>query len=129
MWSAPIPAKDADGRPCNMVGAAMGARRRAWGAVWGDAGRVGWEARRPASHAPPAAQRRPASPWPHAHAPARPPRPAPPRPQLLVDCEGIDAVDQGQKHSAQIFSLAVLLSSVFVYNQVRGRWGRQRGPG
>jgi hypothetical protein len=38
--------------------------------------------------------------------------------QLLVDCEGIDAVDQGQKHSAQIFSLAVLLSSVFVYNQL-----------
>ena len=39
-------------------------------------------------------------------------------PQLLVDCEGIDAVDQGQQHSAQIFSLAVLLSSVFVYNQL-----------
>jgi uncharacterized membrane protein YgcG len=37
---------------------------------------------------------------------------------LLVDCEGIDAVDQGQQHSAQIFSLAVLLSSVFVYNQL-----------
>ncbi len=43
----------------------------------------------------------------------------PPSPiQLLVDCEGIDAVDQGQQHSAQIFSLAVLLSSVFVYNQL-----------
>jgi hypothetical protein len=35
-----------------------------------------------------------------------------------VDCEGVDAVDQGQKHSAQVFSLAVLLSSVFVYNQL-----------
>ncbi|KAI8477166.1 MAG: guanylate-binding protein [Monoraphidium minutum] len=55
MWSVPIPMKDADGRPCNL---------------------------------------------------------------LLVDCEGVDAVDQGQKHSAQVFSLAVLLSSVFVYNQV-----------
>ncbi|KAI8467215.1 MAG: GBP-domain-containing protein [Monoraphidium minutum] len=55
MWSVPIPTKDADGRPCNL---------------------------------------------------------------LLVDCEGVDAVDQGQKHSAQVFSLAVLLSSVFVYNQV-----------
>jgi hypothetical protein len=30
----------------------------------------------------------------------------------------VDAVDQGQKHSAQVFSLAVLLSSMFVYNQV-----------
>ncbi|GBF99772.1 hypothetical protein Rsub_12400 [Raphidocelis subcapitata] len=37
---------------------------------------------------------------------------------LLVDCEGIDAVDQGAQHSAQIFSLAVLLSSVFVYNSL-----------
>ncbi|KIZ04249.1 Interferon-induced guanylate-binding protein 2 [Monoraphidium neglectum] len=55
MWSVPIPMKDADGRPCNL---------------------------------------------------------------LLVDCEGVDAVDQGQKHSAQVFSLAVLLSSMFVYNQV-----------
>jgi hypothetical protein len=25
---------------------------------------------------------------------------------------------QGQQHSAQIFSLAVLLSSIFIYNQV-----------
>ncbi|GBF98848.1 hypothetical protein Rsub_11452 [Raphidocelis subcapitata] len=55
MWSVPIPMKDADGKPCNL---------------------------------------------------------------LLVDCEGIDAVDQGAQHSAQIFSLAVLLSSVFVYNSL-----------
>lgn len=51
------------------------------------------------------------------HPAARPSSTAP-HVQLLVDCEGIDAVDQGQQHSAQIFSLAVLLSSVFVYNQV-----------
>eukprot|EP00879_Flechtneria_rotunda_P026395 GHRR01028142.1.p1 GENE.GHRR01028142.1~~GHRR01028142.1.p1 ORF type:complete len:811 (+),score=359.13 GHRR01028142.1:614-3046(+) len=37
---------------------------------------------------------------------------------ILMDCEGVDAVDQGQQHSAQIFSLAVLLSSIFVYNQI-----------
>ncbi len=51
LWSVPLPMKDADGRPANL---------------------------------------------------------------LLIDCEGIDAVDQGQKHSAEVFSLAVLLSSVFV---------------
>ncbi|WIA08464.1 hypothetical protein OEZ85_007901 [Tetradesmus obliquus] len=37
---------------------------------------------------------------------------------ILMDCEGVDAVDQGQQHSAQIFSLAVLLSSIFIYNQI-----------
>eukprot|EP00878_Enallax_costatus_P026595 GHUV01028546.1.p1 GENE.GHUV01028546.1~~GHUV01028546.1.p1 ORF type:complete len:721 (+),score=264.72 GHUV01028546.1:893-3055(+) len=37
---------------------------------------------------------------------------------ILMDCEGVDAVDQGQQHSAQIFSLAVLLSSIFIFNQV-----------
>lgn len=52
------------------------------------------------------------------HSAARSSSTAAPHAQLLVDCEGIDAVDQGQQHSAQIFSLAVLLSSVFVYNQV-----------
>jgi hypothetical protein len=38
---------------------------------------------------------------------------------LLVDCEGVDAFDQGDQHSAKIFSLAVLMSSLFVYNQAR----------
>jgi hypothetical protein len=32
---------------------------------------------------------------------------------LLLDC-----CMQGQQHSAQIFSMAVLLSSVFIYNQI-----------
>ncbi|KAJ6734167.1 GUANYLATE BINDING PROTEIN [Salix purpurea] len=38
---------------------------------------------------------------------------------VLLDCEGIDAYDQTGTHSAQIFSLAILLSSLFVYNQVK----------
>jgi hypothetical protein len=38
--------------------------------------------------------------------------------QLLVDCEGVDAFDQGGQHSAKIFSLAVLLSSLFMFNQM-----------
>jgi hypothetical protein len=37
---------------------------------------------------------------------------------LLVDCEGVDAYDQGAQAAAQVFSLAVLLSSVFVFNQL-----------
>ncbi|KAJ6370524.1 hypothetical protein OIU76_028748 [Salix suchowensis] len=37
---------------------------------------------------------------------------------VLLDCEGIDAYDQTGTHSAQIFSLAILLSSLFVYNQM-----------
>jgi hypothetical protein len=37
---------------------------------------------------------------------------------LLVDCEGVDAQDQAARAGAQVFSLAVLLSSVFVFNQL-----------
>ncbi|KAH7441901.1 hypothetical protein KP509_03G061100 [Ceratopteris richardii] len=39
---------------------------------------------------------------------------------LLLDTEGIDAYDQTGTYSIQIFSLAVLLSSLFVYNQMGG---------
>ena len=37
---------------------------------------------------------------------------------LLLDTEGIDATDQTASYSAQIFSLALLLSSLLVLNQV-----------
>ncbi|XVF87421.1 hypothetical protein PTKIN_Ptkin18bG0118700 [Pterospermum kingtungense] len=39
---------------------------------------------------------------------------------LLLDTEGIDAFDQTGTYSTQIFSLAVLLSSMFIYNQMGG---------
>ncbi|KAL6282385.1 hypothetical protein ACE6H2_013314 [Prunus campanulata] len=39
---------------------------------------------------------------------------------LLLDTEGIDAFDQTETYSTQIFSLAVLLSSMFIYNQMGG---------
>ncbi|CAA7020463.1 unnamed protein product [Microthlaspi erraticum] len=39
---------------------------------------------------------------------------------LLLDSEGIDAYDQTGTYSTQIFSLALLLSSMFVYNQMGG---------
>lgn len=39
---------------------------------------------------------------------------------LLIDTEGIDAYDQTGTYSTQIFSLAVLLSSMFIYNQLGG---------
>ncbi|XP_047308377.1 guanylate-binding protein 3-like [Impatiens glandulifera] len=39
---------------------------------------------------------------------------------LLLDSEGIEAYDQTGTYSTQIFSLAVLLSSMFVYNQMGG---------
>ncbi|XP_071715837.1 uncharacterized protein [Rutidosis leptorrhynchoides] len=39
---------------------------------------------------------------------------------LLIDSEGIDAYDQTGTYSTQIFSLAVLLSSMFIYNQMGG---------
>ncbi|GLJ40953.1 hypothetical protein SUGI_0847550 [Cryptomeria japonica] len=38
----------------------------------------------------------------------------------LSTCERIDAFDQTGTYNTQIFSLAVLLSSVFVYNQMGG---------
>lgn len=40
--------------------------------------------------------------------------------QVMLDTEGIDAWDQTGQYSVQIFSLAVLLSSLFVYNQMGG---------
>lgn len=39
---------------------------------------------------------------------------------LLLDSEGIDAYDQTGTYSIQIFSLAILLSSMFIYNQMGG---------
>ncbi|CAD7703213.1 unnamed protein product [Ostreobium quekettii] len=39
---------------------------------------------------------------------------------ILLDSEGIDAYDQTGHYSTQIFSLAVLLSSLFVYNHMGG---------
>lgn len=39
---------------------------------------------------------------------------------VLLDTEGIDAYDQTGQYSTQIFSLAMLLSSVFVFNQMGG---------
>ncbi|XP_074268402.1 uncharacterized protein LOC141591820 [Silene latifolia] len=39
---------------------------------------------------------------------------------ILLDSEGIDAYDQTGTYSTQIFSLAVLLSSLFIYNQMGG---------
>ena len=39
---------------------------------------------------------------------------------FFVDSEGIDSYDQSSNYSAEIFSLAVLLSSVFVYNSMGG---------
>lgn len=39
---------------------------------------------------------------------------------VLLDTEGIDAYDQTGQYSTQIFSLAVLLSSLFVFNQMGG---------
>ena len=39
---------------------------------------------------------------------------------VLLDTEGIDAYDQTGQYSTQIFSMAVLLSSLFVYNQMGG---------
>lgn len=40
--------------------------------------------------------------------------------QVLLDTEGIDAYDQTAQYSTQIFSLAVLLSCLFVYNHMGG---------
>jgi hypothetical protein len=39
---------------------------------------------------------------------------------ILLDTEGIDAYDQTGQYSTQIFSMAVLLSSLFCYNQMGG---------
>eukprot|EP00854_Cymbomonas_tetramitiformis_P018741 gene18741-22380_t len=39
---------------------------------------------------------------------------------LLLDTEGVDAYDQTAQYSTQIFALAMLLSSTFIYNQMGG---------
>ncbi|GJY01759.1 guanylate-binding protein 3-like protein [Tanacetum coccineum] len=39
---------------------------------------------------------------------------------LILDSEGIDPYDQTGTYNTQIFSLAVLLSSMFIYNQMGG---------
>jgi hypothetical protein len=41
-----------------------------------------------------------------------------PAPQLLLDSEGIDAYNQTAQDGVQLLSLAVLLSSMFVFNQM-----------
>eukprot|EP00198_Chlamydomonas_reinhardtii_P009484 XP_001698821.1 predicted protein [Chlamydomonas reinhardtii] len=47
---------------------------------------------------------------------------------VLLDTEGIDAYDQTAQYSTQIFSLAVLLSSMFVYNQLEEEGGPKITP-
>jgi len=37
---------------------------------------------------------------------------------LVIDSEGIGALDEDQGHDTRIFSLAILLSSSFIYNSV-----------
>lgn len=37
---------------------------------------------------------------------------------LIIDSEGIGALDEDQTHDNKIFSLAILLSSQFIYNSV-----------
>lgn len=37
---------------------------------------------------------------------------------LIIDSEGIGALDEDQNHDSKIFSLAILLSSQFIYNSV-----------
>mgnify|MGYP002632512602 FL=1 len=40
------------------------------------------------------------------------------KPYIIVDTEGIGALDTNSQHDSTIFSLALLLSSYFVYNSV-----------
>ena len=37
---------------------------------------------------------------------------------LVVDTEGIGALDEDSTHDVRIFALAILLSSYFIYNSV-----------
>eukprot|EP00966_Prymnesium_polylepis_P324537 7380574-Prymnesium_polylepis.1 len=39
-----------------------------------------------------------------------------PRQLILLDTEGLQSIDQTEGHDANIFSLAILLSSFFIYN-------------
>jgi hypothetical protein len=36
---------------------------------------------------------------------------------VVVDTEGIGALDEDSNHDTKIFSLAVLISSLFIYNR------------
>ena len=49
-----------------------------------------------------------------------------PAPQLLVDCEGIDAFDQTADYSTQVFALGLLMSGLLIYNQVLRAGARAR---
>ena len=37
---------------------------------------------------------------------------------MVIDSEGIGALDEDQTHDTKIFTLAILASSVFIYNSV-----------
>lgn len=37
---------------------------------------------------------------------------------IIIDTEGIGALDEDQNHDAKIFTLAVLSASAFIYNSV-----------
>jgi hypothetical protein len=37
---------------------------------------------------------------------------------VIIDSEGIGALDEDSNHDCKVFSLAILLSSLFVYNSV-----------
>ena len=37
---------------------------------------------------------------------------------LIIDTEGLGALDEDSNHDARIFSLAILFSSSFIYNSV-----------
>lgn len=37
---------------------------------------------------------------------------------LIIDSEGLGAIDQDSAHDCRIFALVLLLSSIFVYNSV-----------
>jgi len=37
---------------------------------------------------------------------------------IIVDSEGIGALDQDQNHDVKIFTLSILTSSTFIYNSV-----------
>jgi hypothetical protein len=37
---------------------------------------------------------------------------------LIMDTEGLGALDEDSNHDAKVFSLAILLSSAFIYNSV-----------
>ena len=37
---------------------------------------------------------------------------------LVIDSEGLNAYDVGTNHDSRVFSLLLLLSSIFIFNQV-----------